>query len=42
MGYYNRFDVSDVKINRRRLTPITDEDSPDIGDNITATRTDVP
>ena len=42
MGDYNRFGVSDLKINRKRLTPITKEGLLDTGDNITAPTTDAP
>ena len=41
-GYYNHFDVFDLKINRKQLTPISfvEENLPDTGGNITARATD--
>ena len=35
-GYYNRLDVPGLKINRKQLTPITEEGLPDTGGNIAA------
>lgn len=42
MDYYNRLDVPALKINRKQLTPITEEGLPDTGGNIAAPGTDAP
>jgi len=42
VGYYNRLDGPGLKINRKQLTPITEEGLPDTGSNIAALETDAP
>jgi|SRR6187551_3446462 len=42
VSYYNRFDVFDLKINRKRLAPISLKSFPDASGKIAAPTTEAP